>query len=134
MILETVFTEGLAHLSYLIGDDAVGAAAVIDPRRDVDIYLQLARQNNVRITHILETHIHADFVSGSLELAARTGATIYAGAADNYGFAHHPLREGDTLELGSLPPGPPGPARIRSHFGAATPGPFRRSRPARRSS
>ncbi|HZT42088.1 MAG TPA: rhodanese-like domain-containing protein [Chthonomonadaceae bacterium] len=102
MILETVFTEGLAHLSYLIGDDSVGAAAVIDPRRDVDIYLQLARQNNVRITHILETHIHADFVSGSHELAARTGAPIYVGAADNYGFEHRPLQEGDRLELGSL--------------------------------
>ena len=102
MILETVFTEGLAHLSYLIGDDGVGAAAVIDPRRDVEIYLQLAHQNNVRITHILESHIHADYVSGSRELAARTGAAIYAGAADNYGFEHQDLCDGDLLTLGAL--------------------------------
>src|SRR5918911_1669567 len=101
MILETVFTEGLAHLSYLIGDDTAGVAAVIDPRRDVEVYLRLAHDNDVRITHILETHIHADFVSGSRELAARTGAAIWVGAAEGYGFEHRPLRDGDCLTLGS---------------------------------
>src|SRR6516164_1281718 len=73
VIFETVRTDGLAYLSYLIGDRSSGQAAVIDPRRDVDVYLELARQHRLTITHALETHIHADFVSGSRELAARTG-------------------------------------------------------------
>jgi len=103
MVLETVEAGGLAHLSYLLGDDAAGVCAVIDPRRDVEVYLDLARRNNLRVTHILETHIHADFVSGSRELAARTGAPIYVGAAaDGYGFDHEPLKDGDTLEVGVL--------------------------------
>ena len=73
VIFETVRTDGLAHLSYLIGDRSSGRAAVIDPRRDVDVYLDLARRHRLTITHAVETHIHADFVSGSRELAARTG-------------------------------------------------------------
>jgi hydroxyacylglutathione hydrolase len=102
MILETVEAEGLAHLSYLLGDDSVGVCAVIDPRRDVSVYLDLSRQHHTRITHILETHIHADFVSGSRELAAQTGAPIYVGASGDYRFEHQSLKEGDTLQLGSL--------------------------------
>lgn len=102
MFLETIKAEGLAHLSYLLGDESQGVCAVIDARRDVGVYLDLARQHNARITHIFETHIHADFVSGSLELHANTGAPVFVGAADDYGFEHKPLREGDTLTLGSL--------------------------------
>lgn len=102
MILEAIESEGLAHFSYLIGDEAAGVAAVIDPRRDVDVYLEHARRRRVRITHVLETHIHADFVSGSRELAARTGAGIHVGAADDYGFDHVPLRDGDVVELGDV--------------------------------
>src|SRR5262245_20670372 len=67
VIFETVRTDGLAHLSYLIGDWSSGRAAVIDPRRDVDVYLDLARRHRLTITHAIETHIHADFVSGSRE-------------------------------------------------------------------
>ena len=74
MVCETVFTEGVAHLSHLIGDKATGKAAVIDARRDVEVYVELARQHNLTITHALETHIHADFVSGTRELCARTGS------------------------------------------------------------
>ena len=78
MVVETVFTEGVAHLSYLIGDKATGKAAVIDPRRDVDVYIELARKHKLSITHALETHIHADLVSGCRELADRTGtAKVY---------------------------------------------------------
>ena len=73
LIFETVQTEGIAELSYLIGDDVTGTAAVIDPRPDVEIYLELAKRRKVAITHIFETHIHADLVSGSRELAARSG-------------------------------------------------------------
>jgi hydroxyacylglutathione hydrolase len=104
-VFETVRTDGLAHLSYLIGDRSRGHAAVIDPRRDVDVYLELARKQRLTITHAVETHIHADFVSGSRELAARTGtARVYASVEGGarYGFAHEPLRDGSRLELGSV--------------------------------
>jgi hydroxyacylglutathione hydrolase len=105
VIFETVRTDGLAHLSYLIGDRSSGRAAVIDPRRDVDVYLELARQQHLTITHAVETHIHADFVSGSRELAARTGTakihvSIEGGA--HYGFDHEPLRDGSRVELGAV--------------------------------
>jgi hydroxyacylglutathione hydrolase len=105
VVFETVRTDGLAHLSYLIGDRSSGRAAVIDPRRDVDVYLALARQHRLTITHAVETHIHADFVSGSRELAARTGtARIYVSVEGgaHYGFAHEPLRGGSRLELGAV--------------------------------
>jgi hydroxyacylglutathione hydrolase len=105
VIFETVRTDGLAHLSYLIGDRSSGRAAVIDPRRDVDVYLELARQHRLTISHAVETHIHADFVSGSRELAARTGTarvhvSVEGGA--HYDFAHEPLRHGSRVELGAV--------------------------------
>ena len=102
LVFEQINVEGLAHLSYMIGDDKAGVAAVIDPRRDVSIYLQKARELGVKITHILETHIHADFVSGSHELKARTGAPIYGGKSDAYQFELHQLAEGDELHLGNV--------------------------------
>lgn len=70
LLFEPVYTEGLAQISYLVGDTKAGVAAVIDPRRDAQIYLDVARAKGVRITHILETHIHADFASGAHELKA----------------------------------------------------------------
>jgi hydroxyacylglutathione hydrolase len=105
VVFETVRTDGLAHLSYLIGDRSSGRAAVIDPRRDVDVYLELARQHRLTITHAVETHIHADFVSGSRELAARTGtAKVYVSVEGRarYGFDHEPLRDGARVELGAV--------------------------------
>lgn len=102
LILEQINVEGLAHLSYIVGDDKAGVAAVIDPRRDVDIYLQKAREYGVRIDSIIETHIHADFVSGSQELKARTGATIYGGKTHDYQFELQQLNEGEDLKLGSV--------------------------------
>jgi hydroxyacylglutathione hydrolase len=103
VVFETVRTDGLAHLSYLVGDRSSGQAAVIDPRRDVDIYLELARKHRLTITYAVETHIHADFVSGSRELAARTRTakvlvSVEGGA--RYGFPHEPLRHGSRVELG----------------------------------
>ena len=82
VIFETVRTDGLAHLSYLIGDRSSGHAAVIDPRRDVEVCLNLACRHRLTITHAVETHIHADFVSGSRELAARTGTAKIYGSAE----------------------------------------------------
>jgi hydroxyacylglutathione hydrolase len=100
MLLETIESKGLAHLSYLVGDKDKGVCAVIDPRRDVSVYIDMARRNNCRITHIFETHIHADFVSGGRELAVQTGATIVGGVSDDYGFEVHQAEEGETFELG----------------------------------
>lgn len=102
MLLETIETKGLAHLSYVVGDEAAGVCAVIDPRRDVSIYLDIARQNNCRITHIFETHIHADFVSGARELERQTGAQIVGGVSDDYDFDLHQAKEGETFELGAI--------------------------------
>ena len=90
----------LAHASYLIGDS--GEAAVIDPQRDVDQYLDEAGRENLRIKYVIETHLHADFVSGHRELAARTGAQIVIGAEANAAFPHFGAREGDALRLGTI--------------------------------
>ena len=105
MVFETVFTEGVAHLSYLIGDKATGRAAVIDPRRDVEVYVELARTHKLTITHVLETHIHADFVSGSRELADRTGTArivLSAEGGAKYGFETQKLKDGDKIDLGRV--------------------------------
>ena len=102
MIFERIEATGLAHYSYIFGDEEDGVCAVIDPRRDVDVYLARAHHHSARITHILETHVHADFVSGSCELAARSGAPIHVGAKGDYGFAHVGLNEGDALQFGRL--------------------------------
>ena len=107
LVFERILTEGLGNLSYLIGDDAKGIAAVIDPRADVDIYLGLARRHKVAITHIFQTHVHEDFMSGAVELADRSGSTAinfmsYEGSGGGYGYDHKPLRDGDTFEFGSI--------------------------------
>ncbi len=90
----------LAHASYLIGDG--GEAAVVDPRRDVDEYLDEARAHDLAIRWVIETHLHADFVSGHLELAERTGATIVFGAQANAGFTHRAVTDGEEIRLGGL--------------------------------
>jgi hydroxyacylglutathione hydrolase len=99
MLFERIFSEGLAHNSYLVG--AGGKAAVIDPRRDCGIYLDLAAGNNLTITHIFETHRNEDYVSGSPELQARCGAGIWHGAAMDFSFGT-PVHEGDTFIFGPL--------------------------------
>lgn len=102
MILEQFYLECLSQASYLIGDEDSGEAAVIDPRRDVEVYLEAAARRGLRILHVLLTHFHADFVSGHLELAARTGAAIHMGAAARADFAVEPMADGDELRLGGL--------------------------------
>lgn len=97
MLLRHIFTPKIAHSSYMLLGKA--SCAVVDPRRDVDVYVREATRLGVRITHVLETHLHADFVSGHIELAAATGATVYAPASANCDFDHVPLREGDVVEL-----------------------------------
>lgn len=94
--------EGLGHLSALISDDDGGVAAVVDPRRDVDIYLDSARDAGLRIVYVVETHLHNDYVSGARELAALTGATHVIGAGADLAYEHRPARDGDAFDVGSL--------------------------------
>ena len=98
MIFEQFYLGCLAHASYLVGSN--GVAAVVDPQRDVGMYLDAASRLGLRIAHVIETHLHADFVSGHHELAARTGATIYLGAGSGATFPHRAVSDGDTVELG----------------------------------
>ncbi|MGA2354167.1 MAG: rhodanese-like domain-containing protein [Terriglobales bacterium] len=100
MYFEQFYLTCLAHASYMIGSE--GEAAVVDPQRDVDIYLKAAAEQNLRILHIFETHLHADFVSGHKELAARTGANIYIGAHAEAQFPHIPLRDGFEIKMGAV--------------------------------
>ncbi|TDB64187.1 MBL fold metallo-hydrolase [Arundinibacter roseus] len=106
MFFQHVYDKSLAQASYFIGCQKAGVAIVIDPKRDVDTYLEIAKQNNMRITHVTETHIHADFLSGSRELAALTGATMYlsdeGGEGWEYEFDHVGLKNGHIIEVGNL--------------------------------
>ena len=97
MIVQQFFVKGLAHSSYLLG--GTNTCAVVDPRRDIQVYLDAAKSMNMKITHILDTHLHADFVSGHLDLAAKTGAKIYAPKSGKCKFDHIGLSEGDTFEI-----------------------------------
>ncbi|MCB0284039.1 MAG: MBL fold metallo-hydrolase [Calditrichae bacterium] len=106
MFFERIYEEGLAQASYFVGCQATKEAIVIDPKRDVDTYLRLAERKKYRITHVTETHIHADFLSGSRELAAATGAQILLsdeGGSDwQYQFDHKGLHDGDTFMIGNI--------------------------------
>lgn len=106
MYFELVYDKSLAQASYIIGCQKAGIAAVIDPKRDVDTYLKIAEENNFKITHILETHIHADFLCGSRELAELTGGELYLsdeGDKDwKYEFPHNRVKHGDIIKIGKV--------------------------------
>jgi glyoxylase-like metal-dependent hydrolase (beta-lactamase superfamily II)/rhodanese-related sulfurtransferase len=102
MIFRQVIHDDLGCASYLIGDEDAGVAAVVDPRLDIDEYLSLARYMGVRIEHVLETHNHADHVSGHGRLAAATGATIHVHRDAAPDYDHEPFDDGWELELGAL--------------------------------
>lgn len=106
MFFQHVYDKSLSQGSYFIGCQATGESIVIDAQRDVDVYLDIAKQNNLRITHITETHIHADFLCGSRELAAVTGAQILLsdeGGEDwQYEFPHTGLKDGSMIKVGNL--------------------------------
>src|SRR4051794_32191966 len=110
MILERVFDDLLAQAGYLVGCEETRTAIVIDPNRDVDQYIAAAARQRLTITHVTETHIHADFISGARELAHRTASQLLlsgSGGDDwQYGFARDAgariVRDGDTIEVGSL--------------------------------
>ncbi len=99
MFLETIYSPGLAHLSYIVGHN--GKAAVIDPRRDCEIYLEIAQRNGSAITHIFETHRNEDYAIGSVELANRCGGQIFHGPHTDFAYGHV-AREGETFDIGSL--------------------------------
>jgi hydroxyacylglutathione hydrolase len=100
MYFEQFYLGCLAHASYMLASE--GEAAVVDPQRDVEIYLNAAAERGLKIRHIFETHLHADFVSGHMELARRTGATIYIGGRAGAEFPHVPLHDGFELRMGRV--------------------------------
>jgi len=102
MLLEQHYLGCLSQASYFIADPDAGVAAVVDPRRDVELYLERAAELGVEIRHVLLTHFHADFLAGHLELARRTGATIRLGAAARADYAFEPFREGEPIDLGDV--------------------------------
>ncbi len=106
MLFQHIYDKSLAQASYLIGCQKAGVAAVIDPKRDVDTYIDIAAQNGMKITHVMETHIHADFLSGARELAALTGAKMYlsdeGGEGWEYEFPHEGVKDGDSFMVGNL--------------------------------
>jgi hydroxyacylglutathione hydrolase len=105
MLFERLEDPGLAQYSYAVACEGAGQVAIVDPRRDVDVYLAFAAARDWRITHVLETHIHADFASGARELAERAGAELCLSAYDagelyDVKFPHRELRDGDEIAVG----------------------------------
>ena len=102
MFFQKIESKGLAHFSYLVGDD--GMAFVIDPMRDIQIYIDIANENGLIITDIFETHRNEDYISGSLELSTLTGADIHISGHEDldYKFGER-IYDGDNLEFGELP-------------------------------
>jgi len=107
MLFERIEDSGLSQYSYVVACERSGEAVVVDPRRDVDAYLELAAERNLEVAHVVETHIHADYASGARELAERTGAALWTSAYDKgetyeVAFPHQDLRENQTIEVGNV--------------------------------
>ena len=102
MQLRQFVLEGLGHISALVADDAAGVAVVVDPRRDVDLYLDEAKARGLRISHVAETHLHNDYVSGARELAALSGAAHIHSAGAELRHPHQPVRDDESFDVGSL--------------------------------
>jgi len=110
MFFRQIYEEGLAQASYIVGSPDEEVALVVDPRRDIDVYLRVARENDLKITGVTETHIHADFLSGARELAAATGATLHVSGCGGVdwtykkagGVDNHLLKDGDVIDVGSV--------------------------------
>src|SRR5260221_12980547 len=102
MILQQYYLGCLAHASYLIADPDNGVAAVVDPQRDIQQYVDDAHEQGCRIPHVFLTHFHADFVAGHLELRDREGAEIHLGARASAEFAFTPMGDRTVLQLGSI--------------------------------
>ena len=110
MFFRQIFEDGLAQASYVVGSPDAERALVIDPRRDIDVYLDIAREHDLTITDVTETHIHADYLSGSRELAAKTGAALHLSAEGGPDWLYREpagdrvrlLHDGDVLQIGEI--------------------------------
>ena len=102
MFTQQFFVEGLGCASYIVGCEAKGIAAVIDPDREVQKYIETAKNHGLKITHIIETHLHADHVSGNSDLAAHTGAEIFLHETSGADFAHKKVKQDDVIEIGNI--------------------------------
>lgn len=102
MFLQRYFLECLSHASYMVADEKSNTAVVIDPRRDIDIYVEDARQHGYEIKHVILTHFHADFIAGHIELRDKVGARIYLGARAKAEFDFEPLGDGSVIEFGDV--------------------------------
>lgn len=102
MYLKQFYLGCLAHASYLVGDEETRTAAIVDPQRDIDQYLEEARRRSFEIRHVFLTHFHADFIAGHLELRDRVGAQIHLGARANAEYEFVPAKDGDVLEFGKV--------------------------------
>src|SRR5260370_13323640 len=100
MIFTQHYLACLSQASYLVGDETTGRAVVIDPRRDIGVYLEEAAARGLAIERVIETHVHADYLAGHLELAARTGAVISFGEGADVAFEAEPLRHGQRPSVG----------------------------------
>ncbi len=103
MFLHQFHLESLGHASYLVGDESTGEALVLDPQRDVRAYFEVARDHGSRLTFVIETHGHNDYLSGISEIAARApGLTVLASAEGQFGYEHRPVRDGEVIEVGDV--------------------------------
>src|SRR5215467_9609503 len=102
LVLKQFYLNCLAHASYVVADSASGNAAVVDPQRDIDQYLEFAAAERLTIRHVVLTHFHADFVAGHLELRDRVGAAIYLGASATAEYSFTPLADGSEIDLGRV--------------------------------
>ena len=102
MLLEQFYLNCLAHASYIVADETTHRAIVVDPQRDIGSYLAFAAEHDVRLEHVVLTHLHADFLAGHLELREATGATIHLGRRADAEYAFSPLGTGDSIDLGGV--------------------------------
>lgn len=102
MHFDQFFLESLGHASYLVGSPDTGEALVVDPRRDVDVYLRAAAAAGVQVRYVLDTHQHNDYLSGIRELVERAGATALGSAEAALGYDHEPVKDGQTFEIGDI--------------------------------
>lgn len=102
MFFRQFYLQSLGHASYLVGDEKTGLALVFDPRRDVEVYLDAAREQGMRIAYAADSHGHNDYLSGLSALRTRTGAQLWGSATGELGYAHRPLKDGETVEIGDV--------------------------------
>ncbi len=102
MFFQQFYLQSLGHASYLVGDEKTDQALVFDPRRDVEVYLDAAREQGMRIAYAADSHGHNDYLSGLSALRTRTGAQLWGSGAGELGYAHRPLVDGETVEIGDV--------------------------------